>query len=113
MPWMNVVTSKTFSGSQQGEIKMGFAAIMQRVLDKKETGLNVTFITADNFFRAGESATDAAAIEIKYINPATAPQKQEIADAIADLMAGVGAYDPTKVIVLFSEFLAEDYCRQK
>src|SRR5689334_5905355 len=103
MPWMNVVTSKTLSVPQQKEIKAGFASIMQQVLDKKETGLNVSFITTDGFYRAGESTTDAAAIDIKYINKATAPQKQEITDAVVDLMIKIAEFDPGKVIVLFSE----------
>jgi phenylpyruvate tautomerase PptA (4-oxalocrotonate tautomerase family) len=113
MPWMNVVTDKKLSVAQQKEIKTGFASIMQQVLDKKESGLNVTFISTDGFYRGGESATDAVAIDIKYINKATASQKQEITNAITDIMVKVAESDPTKVIVLFSEFLAEDYCRNK
>ena len=113
MPWMNVVTGMKLSEAQQKEIKAGFASVMQQVLDKKESGLNVTFISTDGFYRGGESATNAAAIDVKYINKATAPQKQEIYNAVADIMIKIADSDPAKVIVLFSEFLDEDYCRKK
>jgi phenylpyruvate tautomerase len=112
MPWVNVVTSKACSKGEQEQIKSGVAQILREVFAKEEQGLAVTFQMADGFFRAGEASSDSAVVEIKYIGQFPLAKKQEITRRVCDLLNRVLRLTAQKVIVLFSEFLSENWGRK-
>ncbi len=112
MPWVNVISGRELTGEERTELKSGFALVLEQLLDKKETGLTVTFLSAAGLYRGGVESPDGAVIEVRYIGQYPAAKKQEITRCFVGLLARAAGFDPSKIIVPFAEFLPENYGRQ-
>ena len=112
MPYVNVVTEKKCSQDQQLALKTGIAHVMDTVLDKEEKGLVITFTSADGFFRDGDSAPDAAVLDVRYIGSFGLDKKRELTKQLCELMRDVLGCDPEKIIVPIAEMVSENWGRR-
>ncbi len=112
MPWCNIVVSKPVSPEDQQEIKAELGRALAETMDKPETGLAVTFVSTDGFFRGGAAVEDAAAVDLRYIGEFPLPVKQEVTRRVSGLLARVLGVDPMKIMLVMSEVKSENWGRR-
>ncbi len=112
MPWCNIVTAGSCSLSEQEQIKSELGVILAETMDKPETGLAVTFVGADGFYRAGAPVQDAAAVDLRYIGRFPLEAKKAVTKRVCQMLNKVLGVDPLKVMVVMSEVDGDNWGRK-
>ncbi len=112
MPWCNIVTAGSCSLIEQEQIKSELGVILAETMNKPETGLAVTFVGADGFYRAGAPAQDAAAVDLRYIGQFPLDVKKAVTKRICQMLKKVLGVDPLKVMVVMSEIDGDNWGRK-
>jgi phenylpyruvate tautomerase PptA (4-oxalocrotonate tautomerase family) len=112
MPWCNIVTGRACSQAEQEQIKSELGRILAETMDKPETGLAVTFTSADGFYRGGVPALDAAAVDLRYIGEFPLEVKQSVTRQVSQLLNRVLGIDPMKVMLVMSEVHSDNWGRR-
>ncbi len=111
MPWVNVTTGQKLSGEQRASLAAGIGAVLEETISKDPAGVFVSFNTADEFFWGGESKSDAAMFDVRWIGVFSAKQKQAIAGKILGDLAPAAGLAGARSRVVFTSKVSEDWGR--
>lgn len=108
MPYINVKTSCEINDAQKEVLKSELAEIMQKVADKSEDWLMVSFNNETIFFK-GEKCAKAAFVEIKLVGSISSDQKTELSRRVCKIMDERLGIPPQKLYLVITCVSGENW----